>query len=126
MVLKMEQSNKKSIDELFPVLLSVVTLYPAAEKCLVSPVGDYPSESDVNYLYGFIAGLNAADKLTGDYYISCIAELQRYEEGDGVSEADCFTPDLNNPYPLCVGKDLPLCKDCQSRADWSGEHYRDE
>lgn len=34
---------------------------------------------------------------------------------------DCFIPEKDNPYPLCVGQDLEKCKDCQLRADWEPE-----
>ena len=30
---------------------------------------------------------------------------------------ECFTPEDNNPYPLCVGGNKPECVDCQLRAD---------
>lgn len=35
-----------------------------------------------------------------------------------VDTKDCFTPEENNPYPLCVGQGKEECKDCQLRADW--------
>lgn len=31
---------------------------------------------------------------------------------------DCFLPEADNPYPLCVGRELKECEDCQLRADW--------
>lgn len=31
---------------------------------------------------------------------------------------ECFTPESNNPYPLCVGGNKPECVNCQLRADW--------
>lgn len=34
---------------------------------------------------------------------------------------DCFVPEKDNPYPLCIGRKLPECKDCQLRADWESE-----
>lgn len=34
---------------------------------------------------------------------------------------DCFIPENGNPYPLCVGRELPECRDCQIRADWEPE-----
>ena len=36
-------------------------------------------------------------------------------------EGDCFIPEKDNPYPLCIGQDLEKCKDCQLRADWEPE-----
>lgn len=34
---------------------------------------------------------------------------------------ECFTPEDNNPYPLCVGGNKPECVDCQLRADWDSD-----
>lgn len=34
---------------------------------------------------------------------------------------DCFIPEKDNPYPLCIGRKLAECKDCQLRADWEPE-----
>ena len=31
---------------------------------------------------------------------------------------ECYTPEENNPYPLCIGGKLPECVNCQLRADW--------
>lgn len=40
---------------------------------------------------------------------------------------DCFIPEKDNPYPLCIGRDEEKCKDCQLRADWEPEDpYRVE
>lgn len=33
-------------------------------------------------------------------------------------KGDCFIPEENNPYPLCIGRGLPQCEDCQVRVDW--------
>jgi len=30
---------------------------------------------------------------------------------------ECFTPEGN---PLCTGKDMPECENCQLRAGWNG------
>jgi len=43
-----------------------------------------------------------------------------------INTKDCFTPEANNPYPLCIGQNRPECKDCQLRADWSTENYPDD
>lgn len=37
---------------------------------------------------------------------------RRYEK------PECYTPEENNPYPLCIGGKLPECVNCQLRADW--------
>lgn len=34
---------------------------------------------------------------------------------------DCFSPEKDTPYPLCVGKNKPECEECQLRADWEPE-----
>lgn len=36
-------------------------------------------------------------------------------------EKECFTPEKDNPYPLCIGGSLEECRDCQLRADWELE-----
>lgn len=36
-------------------------------------------------------------------------------------EPECFIPEENNPYPLCVGRGFVSCEDCQLRADWEPE-----
>ena len=33
-------------------------------------------------------------------------------------ENNCFLQEKDNPYPLCIGRGLEECKDCQLRADW--------
>ncbi len=40
---------------------------------------------------------------------------QKYEH------PECFEPEKNNAYPLCIGKDKPECEECQLRADWEPE-----
>lgn len=42
-----------------------------------------------------------------------------------VDTKDCFTPEENNPYPLCVGQGKEECKDCQLRADWEPDDEHD-
>lgn len=39
--------------------------------------------------------------------------------------AECFVPEQNNPYPLCVGQDKPECENCQPRADWEPKEEDD-
>ena len=34
---------------------------------------------------------------------------------------ECFTPEPDNPYPLCIGKDMKRCKKCQLWAEWEPE-----
>ena len=33
----------------------------------------------------------------------------------------CFMPEEGNPYPLCVGRGMPECAECQLRAGWEPE-----
>lgn len=37
------------------------------------------------------------------------------------NKCECYIPEKDNPYPLCVGQDLEKCEDCQIRADWEPE-----
>lgn len=34
---------------------------------------------------------------------------------------ECFIPEKDNPYPLCAGRKLLMCGDCQLRVDWEPE-----
>ena len=34
---------------------------------------------------------------------------------------ECFEPEKDNVYPLCIGKGKPECEECQLRADWEPE-----
>lgn len=34
---------------------------------------------------------------------------------------DCFSPEKDNSYPLCVGQNKPECEECQLREDWEPE-----
>lgn len=34
---------------------------------------------------------------------------------------ECFSPEADNPYPLCVGKGLPECENCQLWEKWEPE-----
>ncbi len=48
-------------------------------------------------------------------------ENMELEEKKKEKEIECFIPEADNPYPLCVGRNLEKCKDCQIRADWEPE-----
>lgn len=51
-----------------------------------------------------------------------IIKYRRYtRRGATLNTKECFTPEENNPYPLCIGKDKPECVNCQLRADWEPE-----
>lgn len=53
------------------------------------------------------------------YCPNCGAKM---DGGDNImnTNPECFTPEGNNPYPLCTGKDMPECENCQLRAGWNG------
>lgn len=40
---------------------------------------------------------------------------------DKGNHPDCFIPEKNNPYPLCIVSDEEKYKGCQLRADWEPE-----
>ena len=63
----------------FPTLTSLIVNFPSAESKLFLAGWCSPSQRDVDFLYGFLDGLHCADYLTDDYYWSCLAELQTYE-----------------------------------------------
>lgn len=46
----------------------------------------------------------------------------KMDGGDNImnTNPECFTPEGKNPYPLCTGKDMPECENCQLRAGWNG------
>lgn len=56
---------------------------------------------------------------TSDYCPNCGAKM---DGGNNImnTNPECFTPEGNNPYPLCTGKDMPECENCQLRAGWNG------
>ena len=48
----------------------------------------------------------------------------RMNEKEG-KEPRCFTPEENNPYPLCVGRGLEKCENCCLYADYKTPYDRD-
>ena len=34
---------------------------------------------------------------------------------------ECFIPEKDNPYPLCIGRKVLMCENCQLRVDWEPE-----
>lgn len=63
----------------FPTLISLLEHFPSAESKLLFAGWCSPSQSDVNFLFGFLDGLHCSSYLNDDYYMSCLAELQTYE-----------------------------------------------
>lgn len=60
----------------------------------------------------YLSGYSARAVIHGDWMEWSITELELPER------STCFTPEKDNPYPLCIGKDMGQCKECQLRADW--------
>ena len=48
-----------------------------------------------------------------------LSEIRRIKMPRTVN--DCFIPEKDNPYPLCIGRELEECENCQLRADWEPE-----
>lgn len=69
----------KSVSVFFPCVLEVLSFYSEAEKELLNPAFDLPGYGSIRYLYGFLDGLHSSGNLSDDYYMSCVAELQRFE-----------------------------------------------
>ena len=70
---------------------------------------------------GYIPAYDSAidDLFYSPYCPNCGAKM---DGGDNImnTNPECFTPEGNNPYPLCTGKDMPECENCQLRAGWNG------
>ena len=43
---------------------------------------------------------------------------KEYEEYEEYEEPECFTPEENNPYPLCVGNGNERCNECCLYVDY--------
>lgn len=44
-----------------------------------------------------------------------LEEFEKTEKGfktEKVNYPECFKPEKYNPYPLCVGRDMPECEHC--------------
>ena len=63
-----------------------------------------------------------SDPSHADHFRYCPNCGAKMDGGDNVMNTKpvCFTPEENNPYPLCTGKDMPECENCQLRAGWDG------
>lgn len=70
---------------------------------------------------GYIPAYDSAidDLFYSPYCPNCGAKM---DGGDNImnTNPECFTPEGKNPYPLCTGKDMPECENCQLRAGWNG------
>lgn len=38
--------------------------------------------------------------------------LSPYELRSAAKNPDCYTPETDNPYPLCIGNGSPMCESC--------------
>jgi hypothetical protein len=95
---------------------------PAAD---VAPVvhGEWITIDDISRCSecGYIPAYDSAidDLFYSPFCPSCGAKM---DGGDNImnTNPECFTPEGKNPYPLCTGKDMPECENCQLRAGWNG------
>lgn len=72
----------KFIEEHLPLFYDLMEFYPDFEReLLFGCIDGYLKDDCRNYLHGFLDGLHYSDRMSDDYYMSCIAELQRLEEG---------------------------------------------
>jgi len=53
-----------------------------------------------------------------EYIRNMATGVKQAQEGKKYEHPECYTPEQNNPYPLCIGRDKPECEECQLRADW--------
>lgn len=63
-----------------------------------------------------------SDPSHADHFRYCPSCGAKMDGGDNImnTNPECFTPEGKNPYPLCTGKDMPECENCQLRAGWNG------
>lgn len=100
----------------------VIDYEPAAD---VAPVvhGEWITIDDISRCSecGYIPAYDSAidDLFYSPFCPSCGAKM---DGGDNImnTNPECFTPEGKNPYPLCTGKDMPECENCQLRAGWNG------
>ena len=78
------EDTDKFISEHLPTIYSLFGALPVIEDCFA---GKIPNAYDTERLMGVLAGLHSAGGLSDDYYTSCLAEVQAYQEM-------FFTPEL--------------------------------
>ena len=114
--------TEKHIEELTQDFIVIPKDTPAAD---VAPVvhGEWITIDDISRCSecGYIPAYDSAidDLFYSPFCPSCGAKM---DGGDNImnTNPECFTPEGNNPYPLCTGKDMPECENCQLRAGWNG------
>lgn len=47
--------------------------------------------------------------------------MKKEEKVHHVYHPDCFIPEEDDGYPLCIGRGLEKCEDCQLRADYEAD-----
>ena len=50
-------------------------------------------------------------------YWETVSEVAHELVKEYLEKPDCYTPETDNPYPLCVGNDTEKCRDCCLWAD---------
>lgn len=77
----MYEKANKFIDERLPLFRDIFMFFPDLEKELLFGCKDgFLTDDCRNYLHGFLDGLHSSANMSDDYYMSCVAELQRLEE----------------------------------------------
>ena len=85
---------------------------PITRDAYVYPVTvDLGGVTDVRY-YSFWKGhwYNQSPHTMDHLVIAWMPRPEPYRPEN--SDSDCFVPEQDNPYPLCVGKGAPQCKTC--------------
>ena len=54
-------------------------------------------------------------------YWESVSEVAHDLVRQALTQPDCFTPDADNPYPLCIGLGKPECADCCLYVQMKGE-----
>ena len=67
----------------------------------------------------FLVGTFHRDEVAVNFeYNIADRNLKCYRIVEDKQNPDCYTSEPDNPYPLCIGRGLPKCGECQLRADW--------
>ena len=77
---------------------------------------EHVSQTEEEQENTYLSGYSARAVIHGDWIEWSITELDLPVLAD--KNKKCFTPESDNPYPLCIGKNMKQCKECQLRADW--------
>lgn len=66
----------------------------------------------------FLVGTFHRDEVAVNFeYNIADRNLKCYRIVEDKQNPDCYTSEPDNPYPLCIGRGLPKCGECQLRAD---------